>query len=107
MLWCSYAEWKFLTGDFEGLETIFSSNLKTLQSVKLWKLYLNYLKNSKLIAGPESTEQVAQRSAVLSKAYESAVLHVGLDVEALPLWWEYIEFVKTQPVPIEIYNGHM
>lgn len=95
---CSaYAEWKFLTGDYPGLEAIFTQYLKVLPSLKLWKIYLQYLRNSKLSASP-TDEEVAQKNAILAKAYESAVLHVGLDVDSLVIWWEYLEFIKSQPV---------
>lgn len=97
MLWTCYAQWKFLNGDYPGLETIFTQTLKTLPSVKLWQLYLSYLKTSNAPTGVEPEER-AQYNAVLSKAYESAVLHVGLDVDSLPIWRDYIEFVKSIPV---------
>lgn len=54
---------------------------------------MTYLR-SKLVGSEDLTEA----SATLTKAYESAVIHVGLDVESFPLWFEYIEFTKSLPV---------
>lgn len=96
-LWTSFAEWKFLNGDYSGLESIFGESLKTIYSVKLWRLYLVYIRTARLLGKTDEAE-IVQGRQILFKAYESAVAHVGLDVESFPIWWEYLEFVKNQSV---------
>ncbi len=93
-MWTTYAQWKQLTGDYEGLEAIFAQTLKTIPSVKLWRIYLAYLVSSKM----GGSEDLSQMNSVLAKAFESAVLHVGLDVDSFPIWRDYVEFIKNQVV---------
>jgi hypothetical protein len=35
----------------------------------------------------------------VKKAYEYALERVGFDIDAAPLWTDYIDFLKSLPVP--------
>lgn len=96
-LWTSLGQWKFLTCDFGGLEAVFADALKTVCSVRLWRLYLGYVRAARFLGRVDEAE-AAQGRTVLAKAFESAIAHVGLDVDSFPIWWDYLEFIRAQPV---------
>lgn len=41
-----------------------------------------------------SREEVDEHRANMTKAYEFALLQIGIAVDAAPLWWDYINFVR-------------
>lgn len=75
------------------LERIFASSLKTNFDLRLWKLYIGYVKAS---AG--GIEQDPNKTVI--KAFELAIGHVGGDLYAMPIWKEYIDWCRSLTVTL-------
>lgn len=88
------------------LERIFASSLKTNFDVRLWKLYIGYVKASAAAAAATAgTEQDPNGSRqTVIKAFEMAIGHVGGDLYALPIWKEYIDYCRSLTVPFLVLS---
>lgn len=79
--WKLYIEHEWRQGSEQAVEDAFQKALLTCHHIDLWKTYTDYIKSKKTRA--EATE-----------AYEFALKHLGLDIQANNLWADYIEFLK-------------
>lgn len=99
-MWYSYAQLEYRLGHYAKLEALFARCLKTVCDVRLWRVYTAYVRQSKSAKATEERmdDEVLTARAAIMKAFEVAVSTVGMDVDALPLWEDYLAFVRTIPV---------
>ena len=90
-LWHSFAQQMYLYGLCDRLEQIFAAALRSVADVALWRFYLRYVQG---LAYPDAQ----QARTTVGKAFELAVGHVGLDFDSSPLWTDYVEWARQQPV---------
>lgn len=88
-------EWRH--GQYEELERLFSLALKPYGDVRMWRLYLQYVRMGCLEGGDGPDAVLAQRQT-LSKAYERALSSVGVDLHSLSIYSDYIAFIRSWPV---------
>ncbi|XP_067946959.1 cleavage stimulation factor subunit 3-like isoform X2 [Watersipora subatra] len=73
--------------NYEKVEKLFQRCLIKILSIDLWKCYLQYIKDTKASL-PTFKEKMAQ-------AYDFAIDKIGQDHYSLPIWTEYISFLKS------------
>jgi cleavage stimulation factor subunit 3 len=81
-----------LNGFFQ-VEQIFNRTLVTIRSVKLWTVYLDYVRRR----NPLSTDANGNCRQIISSAYDVALQNVGMDKDSGNIWSDYIEFIRTGP----------
>lgn len=84
--WKAYIEHEMRMRNYEKVEKLFQRCLIKVLSIDLWKVYLQYVKETKSSL-PSFKEKMAQ-------AYDFALDKMGLDVQSNALWNDYINFLK-------------
>ncbi|CAG9794407.1 unnamed protein product [Diatraea saccharalis] len=84
--WKIYIEQEMKARNFEKVEKLFQRCLMKILNIELWRLYLNYVKETKCML-PTYKEKMAQ-------AYDFALEKIGLDIHAYPIWNDYVTFLK-------------
>lgn len=79
------------------MNEIFGRCLRTSTSVQLWHFYLTYIRRTNPI-DRSSPERSTPARDIITKAFEFSLAHVGADLEAGPIWYDYIEFLKEGDV---------
>lgn len=88
-LWKAYAEAQLSVGNDAAVRQIFGRCLLHCPHIELWKSYLQYIK--------KVNDGRAEGRDEVGKAFQFAVDHIGLDMKALPIWQDYIAFLKGSP----------
>ncbi|XP_014288469.1 protein suppressor of forked isoform X4 [Halyomorpha halys] len=84
--WKIYIEQEMKGRNFERVEKLFQRCLIKVLNIKLWKLYLAYVKETKA-ALPTFKEKMAQ-------AYDFALEKIGMDIQSYSIWNDYVTFLK-------------
>ncbi|KAF6206292.1 hypothetical protein GE061_017522 [Apolygus lucorum] len=84
--WKIYIEQEMKGRNFERVEKLFQRCLIKVLNIKLWKLYLAYVKETKA-ALPTFKEKMAQ-------AYDFALEKIGMDIQSFSIWNDYVTFLK-------------
>lgn len=84
--WRIYIEHEMKARNFERVEKLFQRCLMKILNIELWKLYLNYVKETKASL-PTYKEKMAQ-------AYDFALDRIGMDIHSYPIWNDYVNFLK-------------
>eukprot|EP00727_Mastigamoeba_balamuthi_P006661 m51a1_g2615 putative tetratricopeptide repeat domain containing protein (713) ;mRNA; r:517754-520562 len=88
--WKAYVDMEISHSEYDKAEAIFRRCLVQCLSVELWLSYLGYVKlTPKSASDPEE----------LTRAYEFALQHIGLDIGSAQIWTEYIAHLKATPGP--------
>ncbi|KAG0620732.1 hypothetical protein M758_4G238800 [Ceratodon purpureus] len=88
--WRLYVEAELAANDDDAVKQIFSRCLLQCLHVDLWRAYLRYMRKVNDNRGPEGREE-------MKKAFEFMLGHIGFDINAGPVWLEYISFLKAAP----------
>lgn len=75
------------------LEQIFSRTLLTIPDVRLWTVYLDYVRRR----NPLTTDTTGQARRIITAAYDLAFQHVGVDKDAGAIYAEYVQFIRSGP----------
>uniref|UniRef100_T1HT88 Cleavage stimulation factor subunit 3 n=1 Tax=Rhodnius prolixus TaxID=13249 RepID=T1HT88_RHOPR len=84
--WKIYIEQEMKGRNFERVEKLFQRCLIKVLNIKLWKLYLAYVKETKA-ALSTFKEKMAQ-------AYDFALEKIGMDIQSYSIWNDYVIFLK-------------
>ncbi|KAK9897245.1 Suf-domain-containing protein [Cystobasidium minutum MCA 4210] len=95
--WIAYADLELSHGNNDRVNEIFGRCLRTSTSVQLWHFYLTYIRRTNPI-DRSSPERATPARDIITKAFEFSLAHVGADLEAGPIWFDYIEFLKEGDV---------
>lgn len=95
--WIAYADLELSHGNNDRVNEIFGRCLRTSTSVQLWHFYLTYIRRTNPI-DRSSPERATPSRDIITKAFEFSLAHVGADLEAGPIWYDYIEFLKEGDV---------
>ncbi|XP_052088640.1 cleavage stimulation factor subunit 3-like [Mytilus californianus] len=85
--WRIYIEQELKAKNFERVEKLFQRCLVKVLNIDLWKLYLNYIKDTKGSL-PSYREKMAQ-------AYDFALDKMGMDIMSYQIWADYVNFLKS------------
>lgn len=79
--------------ELQRLEQIFNRTLLSIPNVQLWSAYLDYIRRRH----PLTTDTSGQARLTITKAYDLAFTHVGMDKDSSSLWTDYVQFIKSGP----------
>ncbi|TGZ72319.1 hypothetical protein CRM22_002159, partial [Opisthorchis felineus] len=85
--WKIYINQEMKAKNFERVEKLFQRCLVKILNIDLWKLYLQYIKDTK---GKHHAfkEKMAQ-------AYDFTLDKMGLDLNSYSIWADYISFLRS------------
>lgn len=95
--WIAYADLELSHGNNDKVNAIFGRCLRSSPSVPLWHFYLTYIRRTNPIDRSTPERALASRETI-SKAFEFSLAHIGSDIEAGMIWYEYLEFLKEPQV---------
>ena len=84
--WRIYIQQELKAKNFERVEKLFQRCLIKILNIDLWKLYLQYIRETKGRL-PTFKEKMAQ-------AYDFALDKMGLDFLSYPIWADYVVFLR-------------
>lgn len=79
--------------NFSAAEQIFSKSLLTVPNVRLWSVYLNYIRR----VNDLTNDATGNARTTVSQAYDFVLANIGIDRESGNIWQEYIQFLKNVP----------
>lgn len=88
--WKIYINQEMKAKNYERVEKLFQRSLVKILNIELWKLYLQYIKETK---GKHHAfkEKMAQ-------AYDFTLDKMGLDLNSYSIWADYISFLRSTQV---------
>nr|XP_036579537.1 cfia complex component [Colletotrichum truncatum]KAF6787145.1 cfia complex component [Colletotrichum truncatum] len=92
-IWAEWAQLELDSNRFQTAEELFNRSLVNAPNVKLWTVYLNYIRRRYDLTNDPNGE--ARR--ILSMSYEFVISSVGIDRDSGQLWKDYILFIKSGP----------
>ena len=87
------AEWENESASFYNMEQIFTRSLLAVPDVKLWSLYVSYIRRRNSM----TTGDVNKSYKIISDSFNFAINNVGMDKDSGRLWQDYIDFIKSGP----------
>ena len=97
-VWTRYANAELEAGNAAGVRSVFSRCLVSNLTVELWSRYLAYVKGNSADASAAST-------AELKGAYDFTLEAIGQDINAGPLWQEYLTFLQAPKAGSPAYEA--
>ncbi|KAK6226511.1 mRNA 3'-end-processing protein RNA14 [Colletotrichum tabaci] len=92
-IWADWAQLELSSNRFQDAEALFNRSLVNVPNVKLWTVYLNYIRRRYDLNNDPNGE--ARR--ILSMSYDFVIGSVGIDRDSGQLWKDYIQFIKSGP----------
>jgi cleavage stimulation factor subunit 3 len=87
------AEWENESASFYNMEQIFTRSLLVVPDVKLWSLYVSYIRRRNSM----TTGDINKSYKIISDSFNFALNNVGMDKDSGRIWQDYIDFVKSGP----------
>lgn len=91
--WVAYAQMEQENDELHRLERIFGQSLLTVPSVRLWSLYLDYIRRRNDL----TTDTKGEGRRIVASAYVFALDAIGVDKDAGQIWLDYIKFLRSGP----------
>ncbi|KAL5108037.1 Cleavage stimulation factor subunit 3 [Taenia crassiceps] len=88
--WKIYIQQEMKAKNYDRVEKLFQKCLVKILNIDLWKLYLQYIKDTKG-KHPNFKEKMAQ-------AYDFTLDKMGLDLNSYSIWADYISFLRSTQV---------
>ncbi|XP_076467376.1 cleavage stimulation factor subunit 3-like [Babylonia areolata] len=85
--WKLYVEQELKAKNYERVEKLFQRCLIKVLNIDLWKLYLNYIKETK--------GKLTSYREKMAQAYDFALEKIGMDIMSYQIWVDYINFLKS------------
>ncbi|KAJ0295740.1 mRNA 3'-end-processing protein rna14 [Colletotrichum fioriniae] len=92
-IWADWAQLELDSNRFQDAEALFSRSLVNVPNVKLWTVYLNYIRRRYDLNNDPNGES----RRILSMSYDFVIASVGIDRDSGQLWKDYIQFIKSGP----------
>lgn len=89
----AYAQLEQENDELFRLEQIFNKSLLSVPSVRLWNLYLDYIRRRNDL----TTDTTGDARKIVASAYDFALQAIGIDKDAGQIWLDYIKFVRGGP----------
>jgi len=86
--WKIYIEHEVKTQNVTEVEKLFARCLLKVLNIDLWRYYLQYVRESK--------RSLPNYSSKMQEAYTFATEKIGLDVQSIGIWCDYILFLKNE-----------
>lgn len=92
-IWVDWIEMELGLDNFVDAEQLFGRCLMTVPNVKLWTVYLNYIRRRNDLNNDAS----GQARRTITQSYEFVIDNIGVDRDSGNIWQDYVQFVKNGP----------
>ncbi|KAI5462320.1 hypothetical protein BGZ63DRAFT_354391 [Mariannaea sp. PMI_226] len=92
-IWVEWIELELGLDNFVDAEQLFGRCLMTVPNVKLWTVYLNYIRRRNDLNNDPS----GQSRRTITQSYEFVIDNIGVDRDSGNIWQDYVQFVKNGP----------
>ncbi|KAM5355684.1 hypothetical protein ACJ41O_002330 [Fusarium nematophilum] len=92
-IWVEWIEMELGLDNFVDAEQLFGRCLMTVPNVKLWTIYLNYIRRRNDLNNDPS----GQARRTITQSYEFVIDNIGVDRDSGNIWQDYVQFVKNGP----------
>lgn len=92
-MWVDFVEMELELDNFVEAEKLFGRCLRTVPSVKLLTVYLNYIRRRNDLTNDPTG--VKRQTIIMS--YEFVLDTIGVDRDSGGIWQDYIQFIKNGP----------
>lgn len=92
-IWVEWIEMELGLDNFVDAEQLFGRCLMTVPNVKLWTVYLNYIRRRNDLNNDAS----GQARRTITQSYEFVIDNIGVDRDSGNIWQDYVQFVKNGP----------
>ncbi|KAH7322862.1 hypothetical protein B0I35DRAFT_426617 [Stachybotrys elegans] len=92
-IWVEWIEMELGIDNFVAAEKLFGQCLMNVSNVKLWTVYLNYIRRRNDLTNDAS----GQGRRTISQSYEFVIDNIGIDRDSGNIWQDYIQFIKSGP----------
>lgn len=79
--------------NFVEAERLFGRSLMSVLNVKLWTVYLNYIRRRNDL----TNDATGQARRTVAQSYDFVIDNIGVDRDSGNIWQDYINFVKSGP----------
>jgi cleavage stimulation factor subunit 3 len=79
--------------NFVDAEQLFGRCLMSVPNVKLWTLYLNYIRRRNDL----TNDPTGQARRTITQSYEFVIDNIGVDRDSGNIWQDYVQFIKNGP----------
>jgi cleavage stimulation factor subunit 3 len=91
--WASWVELELGLNNFVEAEQLFGRCLMDTPSVRLWTVYLNYIRRRNDLNNDAS----GQARKIVSQAYDFVINTIGIDKDSAKIWQDYIQLLRSGP----------
>ncbi|XP_044722119.1 suppressor of forked protein (Suf) domain-containing protein [Hirsutella rhossiliensis] len=92
-IWIEWIEMELGIDNFVEAERLFGRSLMSVLNVKLWTVYLNYIRRRNDL----TNDATGQARRTVAQSYDFVIDNVGVDRDSGNIWQDYINFVKSGP----------
>ncbi|KOS17678.1 mRNA 3'-end-processing protein RNA14 [Escovopsis weberi] len=92
-IWVEWIEMELGMDNFVDAEQLFGRCLMTVPNVKLWTVYLNYIRRRNDL----NNDPTGQARRTVTQSYEFVIDNIGVDRDSGSIWQDYIQFIKNGP----------
>ncbi|KAF4997380.1 hypothetical protein FGRMN_3966 [Fusarium graminum] len=92
-VWVEWIEMELGLDNFVNAEQLFGRCLMTVPNVKLWTVYLNYIRRRNDL----NNDPAGQARQTVTQSYEFVIDNIGVDRDSGNIWQDYVQFVKNSP----------
>ncbi|TQW08035.1 CFIA complex component Rna14 [Cordyceps javanica] len=92
-IWVQWIELELGLDNFVDAEQLFGRCLMTVPNIKLWTVYLNYIRRRNDLNNDPS----GQARRTVTQSYEFVIDNIGVDRDSGDVWLDYVQFIKNGP----------
>lgn len=92
-IWVEWIEMELNLDNFVDAEQLFGRCLMTVPNVKLWTVYLNYIRRRNDL----TNDPTGQARRTVTQSYEFVIDNIGVDRDSGSIWQDYVHFIKNGP----------
>ncbi|POR31506.1 mRNA 3'-end-processing protein RNA14 [Tolypocladium paradoxum] len=92
-IWVEWIEMELGMDNFMEAERLFGRSLMSVLNVKLWTLYLNYIRRRNDL----TNDPAGQARRTVAQSYDFVIDNIGVDRDSGNIWQDYVNFVKSAP----------
>ncbi|EGX96642.1 CFIA complex component Rna14, putative [Cordyceps militaris CM01] len=92
-IWVQWVELELGLDNFVDAEQLFGRCLMTVPNIKLWTVYLNYIRRRNDLNNDPS----GQARRTVTQSYEFVIDNIGVDRDSGDVWLDYVQFIKNGP----------
>ncbi|KHN93803.1 CFIA complex component Rna14 [Metarhizium album ARSEF 1941] len=92
-IWVEWIEMELNLDNFVDAEQLFGRCLMSVPNVKLWTVYLNYIRRRNDL----TNDATGQARRTVTQSYEFVIDNIGVDRDSGSIWQDYVQFIKNGP----------